>query len=183
MNIRNLTGLSFICLAVICAGCRTPKETPHTTRDPSVDFSGYRTFAILPVETGRGVDADTSRKVIVAAERGARDALTNAGYGEAGRDDADLVFYLHGKALAPVLIADMGYQPASEAFGITASQVAKTSNSHLFVEGYDNHTKGQVWMDWVECTCTHVVPSRIEGEIHHVLEGFPARVQTVSEVR
>ena len=181
MNIRYLTWPFFGFLTVICAGCRTPKETAHVTRDPSVDFSVYRTFAILPVETGPGLDADTTRKVVVGAERGARDALRDAGYSEAARDNADLVFYLHGKVLAPAPIANMGYQPAPEAFGITSSQVARTSNSHIFVEGYDNHTRRQVWMEWVECTCTHVVPSRIEGEIHHVLEGFPVRVRTISQ--
>jgi hypothetical protein len=180
MKIRYLAWLFLGSLALICGGCRTAKEKPHVTRDLSVDFSVYRTFAILPVETKPGLDVDTARKVVVAAEGGARDALRNAGYSEAGRGDADLVFYLHGKVLAPVPIASMGYQPAPEAFGITSSQIARTFHSHIFVEGYDNHTKRQVWMDWVECTCTHVVPSRIEGEIHHVLEGFPVRERTIS---
>jgi hypothetical protein len=182
MNIRNLPWVTFS-LLIVCVGCRTPVEKPHTKRDPSTDFAAYRTFALLPPEIKRDVDRDTAGKVIVAAERGARDALRNQGYSEVSPESADLVFYMHGKALAPVAVSNMGYQPTPEMFGVTPKQVSATSYSHLFVEGYDNHTKRQVWMDWVECNCTHVVPSRVENEIHHILEGFPARVQSLSRAQ
>jgi hypothetical protein len=182
---RYLFSLPFTILLLACAGCRTPSEPLHARNDPAVDFTAYRTFALLPPTTKPNLDAGTAKAVVEAAEKGARDALQNAGYTETRREDADIVFYVHGKVLAPVAVTDWDYQPALSTFGTTAAQVSENSKSHLFVEGYDNRTKRQVWMDWVVCTCTHVVPSRIEGEIRHVLEGFPARapVTTVSQAQ
>jgi hypothetical protein len=176
MNTRCLFSVPFAILLLACAGCRTPSETPHARNDPGADFTAYHTFALLPPATGPGLDADTAKAVVEAAESSAREALRSAGYTEVGRESADLVFYLHGKALAPVAVTDWGYEPALSTFGISSAEVSKTSNSRLFVEAYDNRTKRQVWMDWVVCTCTQVVPSRIGREIHHVLEQFPARV-------
>jgi Domain of unknown function (DUF4136) len=165
-----------------CAGCRTPSGTPHATLDPAVDFTAYRTFVVLPPATKPGLNAATAKAVVEAAERGARDALKHAGYTDADRESADLVLYLHGKALAPVAVKDWGYEPSYHTFGISSAEASKMSKTHIFVEAYDNKTKRQIWMDWVICTCSQVVPSRIEGEIHHILEGFPARagVNTVS---
>jgi hypothetical protein len=175
MGARPWPSLSFAILLLACAGCRTPSKT-HTTRDPSADLASRRTFALFAPATRPDLDAGTARAVVAAAERGARTALTNAGYTETSGDNADLVFYLHGKALAPVDVTQWGYQPALPTFGISSGEVSRTSNSRLFVEGYDNRSRRQVWMDWVTCTCKGVVPARIEGEICRILEGFPARV-------
>src|SRR5262245_36179456 len=130
MNIRQLPWL-MLSVLIVCAGCRTPTEKPHTKRDPSADFAGYRTFALLPVKIKRDVDRDTAKKVIVAAEEGARAPLLNQGYSETNLESADVVFYLHGKALAPLPVSDMGYQPAPETFGTTSNEVSKTSSSHI----------------------------------------------------
>ena len=181
MNIRQSLFPSLSLLLLVCAGCRTPSQTPHTTRDPSVDFSNYRTFAVLPSATKSDLDPGTAKAVVAAAEKGARDALGNAGYTETNRESADLVFYIHGKVFAAIPVTDWGYQPALSTFGTSPAEIARTSYIRIFVEGYENRTKRQVWMDWVECTCTHVVASRIEGEIHHILEGFPSRVHSVTQ--
>jgi hypothetical protein len=162
-------------LVLVCAGCRTPSAAPHATRDPAANFAAYRTFAVLPPATKRDLDTRTAKAVVECAERGARVSLHNAGYTETNRDSADLVIYLHGKALAPLPIKDWGYEPSYTTFGTSSADVSKMSKTHIFVEAYDNKTKRQIWMDWVVCNCSQVVPSRIEGEIDHVLEGFPAR--------
>jgi hypothetical protein len=176
MSIRNVSSL--ICVILLsCAGCKTAPEKPHPNR-AAVDFSGYRTFALLPPSTHASLDKATARAVVEAAENGARDALLKSGYTEADRETADLVFYLHGKAIADVELSELGYVQTLSTFGTDAREVSATSDRRYFVEGYDNHTKRQVWMDWVTCECTMIVPSRIRKEFHQVFEGFPARVET-----
>jgi hypothetical protein len=171
---------SFVLLAavvlLVCVGCHTPSKA-HLTADPSANFTLYQTFAILPPATRSDLDAATARAVVAAAESGARGALIQNGYAETNRESADLVFYLHGKSLAPVPVTQWGYEAALETFGSSSAEVSRTSNNRFFVEAYDNRTRSQVWMDWVVCSCRGVVPSRIENEMHVILEGFPRRAQ------
>src|SRR5689334_21890095 len=91
MWVRNSSFL--FCAILLCAGCRTPIEKHHVTRDTSADFSAYRTFALVPAATKPELDRETAGKVIVASERGARDALLSAGYIETNRENADVVVY------------------------------------------------------------------------------------------
>ena len=176
MNTGLLFSLSSTILLLACAGCRTPSPEPsHAKGDPAVDFGSYRTFALLPPTTKTKLDPADARALIAAAETGARDALQNAGYTETNRENADVIFYLHGKVLMPVAVTDLGYQPALASFGTSPADVAANSNSRVFVEAYDNHTKRQVWMNWIVCTCINVLPTKLHGEVHHILEEFPAR--------
>jgi hypothetical protein len=49
------------------------------------------------------------------------------------------------------------------------------ANHRIFVETYDNHSKRQVWMGWIECSCKTVDPERIQHEIQRIVATFPPR--------
>ena len=67
---------------------------------------------MLPVETSTTTeDRTTAQAVGAAAQKGAKNALAARGLTEAGRDDADLVFYLHGKVMTRVNVQDWGFVP------------------------------------------------------------------------
>jgi hypothetical protein len=164
----------FLLLLLVCPGCQAPPKG-HAHLDAPERFAAYKTFALLPVVTTPNLDAGTATALVNAAESGARDALRAKGYVEIEREKADLVFYLHGKAMAPVGVTELGFvsDPAKAA-------KAGGEADRLFVETYDNQTRRQVWMGWLDCSCKKVQPERVQHEIQRILENFPARVQAVS---
>jgi hypothetical protein len=164
----------FLLLLLVCPGCQTPPKD-HAQLDAPEKFAAYKTFALLPVATTPNLDAVTATAVVSAAESGARDALRAKGYVEIEREKADLVFYLHGKVMAPVGVTELGFVPDPANAGKAAS-----SADRLFVETFDNQTRRQVWMGWLDCSCKKVQPERVQHEIQRILENFPARVQAVS---
>ena len=169
--------LCFGVLLVVYTGCVTTPGV-QSRGDTSDRFIVYHTFAVLPVATSADLSPAVAKELVDAAEKGARDALVAQGYTEASRDSADLVVYLHGKSMAPVALTDLGYLPTPSRFGLAAAEIAATADHRVFVEAYDNHSRQQVWLGWLECSCAKVVPERIRREIHEILETFPARGKT-----
>ncbi len=166
--------LPFAALLLAYAGCTTAPDV-HSPAGASAQVSSSRTFALLPVTVHASVPAPAAGEVVHAAETGARDALRTLGYSETSRENADLVFHLHGKAMTPVAVTKWDYLPEPSRFGMSPAKMAATSNSRIFVEAYDNHSRRQVWLGWMECTCHELVPSRIQHEIQRIIATFPPR--------
>ena|SRR5437899_279980 len=153
------------------AGCATPPAV-HSRGDTSEVNSGH-TFAVLPVAVDASVSPGTAPTVAQAAEDGARDTLQALGYTETSREDADLVFYLHGKCLAPVQVGNWDYVPETSRFGIRPAKMTANANHLVVVETYDNRSKRQVWMGWIQCNCRVIEPDRIQHEIQRIVATFP----------
>src|SRR5262252_1113443 len=83
------------------AGCIS-NPTVRNRSDTSAQLSSGKTFALLPVTVDSSLSLADAPTVAQAAQNGARDTLRALGYTETSRESADLVFYLHGKCLAPV---------------------------------------------------------------------------------
>jgi hypothetical protein len=128
---------------------------------------------VLPVAVDSTVSPATAPTVAQAAQNGARDTLRALGYTETGRENADLVFYLHGKCLAPVSVTSWDYVPETSKFGIRPTKMTAYANHLIVVETYDNHSKRQVWMGWIECNCHVMEPDRIQQEIQRIVATFP----------
>jgi hypothetical protein len=156
------------------AGCATAPDI-HSRGDTSIPVSSSATFAVLPVTVNSNVPPTTASAVVEAADTGARDTLKALGYSETSRENADLVFYLHGKAMTPEAVTDWNYQPEPSKFGVSPAEMETKANRRIFVETYDNHSKRQVWMGWVECSCQKVDPERIQQEIQRIVATFPPR--------
>jgi len=169
---RHIYTLSAAVVLLTFAVCATPEV--HSQRDTSAQIRSSATFALIPVTTVADVSPSTASAVVEAAEAGARDTLQALGYSETGRENADLVFYVHGKSLAPQAVTTWEYQPEPSKFGIRPGDVAASAN-RIYVETYDNHSKHQIWMGWVECTCSTVQPERLQHEIQRIVATFPPR--------
>jgi len=159
------------------AGCATAPVI-HSSGDNSAKFSSAQTFALLPVSIDPSVPPAEAPALTEAAQDGARDALRTLAYSETSLTNADLVFYLHGKIMAPAAVADWGYLPNPSKFGIGSAEVAASAGRRVFVEAYDNHSKRQVWMGWLECTCRKVKPEGIQNEIQQIVATFPPRAKS-----
>jgi hypothetical protein len=173
---RYLNKLPAVIALVTFAGCATTPDV-HSPGDTSARIGSSETFALIPVAVDPKVSTVVASAAVEAAETGARDTLQALGYSETSREKADLVFYLHGKSLAPIAVSDWDYQPAPSQFGLSPHDVEAWSNHRIYVETYDNHSKQQIWMGWIECSCAGVNPERIQHEIQRIVATFPPRAK------
>jgi hypothetical protein len=161
------------------AGCSSVPSV-HNPGDTSAKVNSSQTFALLPVTVDPSVAPDTAPSIAEAAENGARDTLRALGYTESGLENADLVFYLHGKCLAPVEVTNWDYVPETSKFGMKPDKMTAYANHLVVVETYNNHSKRQVWMGWIECNCRVMEPERIQHEIQRIVATFPPRDQSMN---
>jgi hypothetical protein len=167
----------FIAVALLAlAGCATTPNV-HSRGNNSTQFSSSQTFALLPVTVDPNLPSSTGSAVAEAAETGARDTLRALGYSETSRENADLVFYVHGKSMTPVEVTSLDYVPEPSRFGVSSEKMTGYASRLIVVETYDNHSKRQVWMGWIECSCHGVDPERIQHEIQRIVATFPPRTK------
>jgi Domain of unknown function (DUF4136) len=159
-------------VVLIVAGCATNSGV-HSRGDQSTQLSSSETFALLPVTVDPNLPPSTASAIAEAAETGARDTLRALGYSETSREQADLVFYVHGKSMTPVEVTSLDYVPEPSRFGVSPAKMTGYANRRIVVETYDNHSKRQVWMGWIECSCRGVDPERIQHEIQRIVATFP----------
>jgi hypothetical protein len=159
---------------LVFAGCIS-NPTVRNRSDTSAQLSSGQTFALLAVAVDPSLSSASAPTVAQAAQNGARDTLRGLGYTETSRENADLVFYLHGKCLAPVEVTQWGYVPDTAKFGIKPNKMVVYANHLLVAETYDNHSKQQVWMGWIQCNCHLMEPEAIQREIQRIVATFPPR--------
>jgi hypothetical protein len=167
-------------LVLIAAGCASTSGV-HSRADRSTQFSSSETFALLPISVDPNLPSDTASAIAEAAETGARDTLLALGYTETSREQADLVFYVHGKSMTPVEVTSLDYVPEPGRFGVSPAKMEGYANRRIVVETYDNHSKRQVWMGWIECSCRGVDPERIQHEIQRIVATFPPPSKALAE--
>jgi len=165
---------TFAIVLLALAGCTT-NPTIHSRNVASAPVNSRETFGVIPVAVDEKLPAETAGAVVVAAESGMRDAVRALGYSETNLQTADLVFYVHGKSMMPVPTVKLEYVSTPSHFGMTPTEMEAYSGRRIYVEAYDNHTKQQIWMGWIECTCQDVEPERISHEIHRIVAKFPPR--------
>jgi hypothetical protein len=163
------------------AGCATAPDV-HIRGDNTTQFGSSETFALLSVTVDPSLPSTTASAVVEAAETGARDTLRALGYSETSREKADLVFYVHGKSMTPVAVTSLDYVPAPSQFGMSAAEMEAYSGRRIYVETYDNHSKRQVWMGWLECSCRGINPERIQHEIQRIVATFPPRTKALTRL-
>lgn len=168
-------------LLVGLAGCSTMPKV-HTERDTAVDFSRYRTFAVLPLAVqGAGVDPGVVLRLARPAEEAAREALTSKGLTEIQRDQADGVVLVRGESLPKVEVTSMGYSPAYIGRGrvyypggARVVDVQTTNERRLIVEIYDNRIRRLAWVGWMERTgAGKVEPEKVQAGVRAILGEFP----------
>ena len=181
-NIRTMKSIDNLIIATVLltvAGCATTPDV-HSRGDTAAQVSSSETFALLPVTVNPEVPPPGASALVQAAETGARDTLRALGYSETSRENADLVFYMHGKSLEPEAVTDWNYLREPSKFGVKPGESEAWANRRIYVETYDNHSKRQVWMGWIECSCRGVDPERIQHEIQRIVAKFSPRSQSMN---
>jgi hypothetical protein len=176
---KSIDNLIIAAALMAFAGCAST-PTVHSKGDTAAQVNSSQSFALLPVAVDSSVSPAAAPTVAQAAQNGARDTLRALGYTETSRESADLVFYLHGKCLAPVEVAKWNYVPETSKLGLKPNRMTAYANHMVVVEGYDNHSKQQVWMGWINCNCHVMEPEQIQHEIQRIVATFPPRNQSMN---
>ena len=168
--------------------CTTPKV--RTEHDGAVDFSRYKTFAVLPLSTsGPGVDPGAALRLAEPAEQAVRDSFIAKGMTEAARDTADCAVHVRGESLPRVEVTNWGYT-AYPVYGVRRRgwvyyggyrdvDVRTTEERKLIVEIYDNASHKQAWVGWIERSGSGPVrPEKLQEGIRKILAGFPPPPKT-----
>jgi hypothetical protein len=169
-------------------GCRTMPQYNFES-DPEVDFSSYKTFALMPLPSQiPGAEPDLMLHVGDTVKSTLEDALKSKGYTQVDIDDADFTVNVTGKVVPKVDVSDFGYQPYYSyqsarrwgyrhpyTYGYQNVYVDDYEEGTLIVEIYDASTKRLVWVGWTSARRDPAGPNLelIVEKIFGVLAAFP----------
>jgi hypothetical protein len=185
--------LAACAIAVVAAltGCTTTPKV-YSDSNSAVNFGAFKTFAVLtPKATGGGIDPGVAMRLSQPIQQTVREVLTAKGMSEVAREQANFVVSVRGESVPKVEVTDMGYTAypygVSRAgwnhyggygyggyAGYNAVQVNNTNDRRLIVEIFDNASKQEAWVGWIERTSSAPVDTEkvLEG-LRLILGGFP----------
>ncbi len=165
---------------VLAAGCATPVKTDYK---PGVNFSRYRTFAMLPLPQQATMDdpgmalrlAQPAREAVVSE-------MTAKGLAEAPANQAELAINLRGRSLPRVEATQYGYAYARwTRYGTVTVvrdpyvSVSSYTERTLVIEIFENQTKELVWVGSLtkETSSKPVTPQMLQEGIRKILAKYP----------
>ncbi len=145
-----LTGLCLLAV-LLSAGCQSmPKAVGEA--DPSVDFTGYATFAIMPVPLDAPLsDPPVGPATINQMNELLRAAMVGMGYRETTPVSADLQVTLRGHILSQRETIDWGYgveRWRSPYRGFSRFEVESNNKGTLIVDIVQREGQKLVWRGW-----------------------------------
>lgn len=177
--------LSFlnVCCAgwiVLLAGCATPVKTEYKA---GTNFSGYKTFALLPLPQQAPMDdpgmvlrlAQPAREAVVSE-------MTAKGLAEAPVNQADLAINLKGRSLPRLEVTQYGYSYSRwTRYGTVAvvrdpyTSVSSYTERTLVIEIFENQAKELVWVGSLtkETSSKPVTPQMLQEGIRKILAKYP----------
>ena len=171
------------------SGCQT-KPQYNSESDPEVDFTSYRTFAMMPLPSQiPGAEPDLILKVGDTVKSTLVDALKDKGYTQVDIDSADFTVNATGKVLPKVDVSDFGYQPyhtypSAQHWGYNHPYTTGFKNIYveeyeegtLIIEIYDASTKKMVWVGWTSARRSPKGPDLelVAEKVRGVIAAFPA---------
>lgn len=168
-------------LMLFVSACATTPEV-QTKAEAGSNFSGYKTFALLPLPTtGPASDPGLMERISRPAHDAVVQALTAKGLSESSLSTADLAVHLQGQSIPKTKVTDWGYKPGPTYNGrVIASSaqrdvdVEKYDERTLTIDLLDNRTKEQVWTGAMSANTTGPVQvSRLQEAIHQILAKYP----------
>lgn len=185
-------------LAATLAGFAACATTPKVYSDynEAVKIGAYKTFALLPLRaSGNGVDPGAALRLTQPVQQAVRDVLTSRGMSEVAREQADFAVSVRGDSLATIEVTDFGYTAYPYPYGSTRAgwthyggygryggypaygnsvSVQNTNERKLIVEVFDNASKQEAWVGWMEQTSNRSVDTeQVLAGVRLILGGFP----------
>jgi hypothetical protein len=165
---------------LLATGCATPVNTEYKA---GVNFSQYRTFALLPLpQQASASDPGAALRLAEPAREAVRSALEAKSLAEAPAGQADLAVNLRGQSLPRVEVKNYGYTyPAMTRYGypVTVVQNPYTTVSTydertLIIELLDNRAKEVVWVGWMKKQSSGPVRAQdLQQAIREILAKYP----------
>lgn len=145
----------------IFSGC-TSAPKYNSEFDPTVDFTGFKTFAVVPFPKQiDNVDPGLLLRVTPAAKSATEGAMTAKGYTLVDSvDKADIAVLVHGKSVPKSDVTSTGMSPMYAGGWYGGYPYASWGMSSVYVDNYDEGTlivevyemtegnDNQVWVGW-----------------------------------
>ena len=176
-------------------GCKTVPEYNFES-DPEVDFSAYKTFALMPLPSKiPGADPDLILRIGDVVKSTLENELKSKGYKQVYIDNADFTVNISGKVVPKVDVEDFGYMPYHTypsagrwgyhhpyTSGYRDIYVDEYKEGTLIIEIYDASTKKLAWVGWTSTRLSPLSPDpNLAAErVRGVIAAFPA-VPTVQQ--
>jgi len=172
--------LRFCCAGgMLVAGCAAPVKTDYKT---GVNFSKYRTFALMSLPPAPSNDPGMMLRLAQPAREAVVGELTAKGLTEAPVNQADLAVNLKGQSLPRVEVRNYGYTyPLMTRYGTVTvvenpyTTVSTYTERTLVIEIFDNQNKELVWVGSMkkETSGKPVSPEALQDAIRKILTKFP----------
>ncbi|MEX0330088.1 MAG: DUF4136 domain-containing protein [Puniceicoccaceae bacterium] len=156
---KKITIISLLSIALaFLFGCESTPKIQSEYND-AVDFSAYKTFAIMPLPTNiPGADPGIVLRTGRFVQEEVVAQLVAAGYTKVAKEDCDFAVNLTGKVVPKTDITDWGYMhyPTRGWYGAYSPYYYTGSNvtvdqyeeGTLIIEIYDAKTKEMAWVGW-----------------------------------
>ena len=185
------------CTIAMVAGLAACTSTPkvYSESNTKVNFAAYKTFAILALKSsGSGIDPGAAMRLTEPVQQTVREVLTAKGMTEAAREQADFAVTVRGESLPKIEVTDMGYTAypydvrrpgwayyggyryngyGYNGYGNGGVQVTNTSERKLIIEIFDNASRQEAWVGWMERTGGSVETDKVLQGVRLILAGFP----------
>ena len=185
------------CAVALVAGLTGCSTTPKVYSDynTAVNFKAYKTFAVLaPRASGGGMDPGAAVRLAQPVQQTVREALTAKGMTEVAREQADFAVTVRGEAIPKIEVTDMGYTAYPYPYGASRAgwahygayggyggyggynsgvSVQNTTERKLIIEIFDNASRQEAWVGWMERTGGSVETEKVLEGVRLILGGFP----------
>ena len=191
---RRLLSACAVALVAALTGCSTTPKV-YSDYNTAVNFKAYKTFAVLaPRASGSGIDPGAAMRLTQPVQQTVREALTAKGMTEAPREQADFAVTVRGESIPKIEVTDMGYTAYPYPYGASRAgwahhgayggyggyggyssgvSVQNTTERKLIVEIFDNASRQEAWVGWMERTGGSVDTEKVLAGIRLILGGFP----------
>lgn len=181
------TAIATLGCVFLISGCKTA-PTYKVESDPEVDFTSYKTFAMMPLPSQiPGAEPDLILRIGDIVQATLEDELKSKGYTQLDIDSADFTVNVTGKVVPKVDVSSFGYMPGDYSLSMrwhhhpystsyrNSIYVDNYEEGTLIVEIYDTKTKKPVWVGWTtnrrdpKGVNLKLVAEKVRG----VIDGFP----------
>lgn len=145
------------------------------------DFQTYEDFVILPLpDTVPGADPGLMLRLREPAVTSIREVMTEQGYLEVAKEEADFAIHLRGEINPKVKVTNWGYRGYTvDTWGRVSPyshvEVDQYNEGALILEIYDTGSEELAWVGWIKgrSRTSDVNIEKFQEDVKAILRTFP----------